>query len=89
MKKKIAVLVRERQGEALRMSVGLTFENDEVHVFIMDMKLEETDAMVLSIDALRELGVRIYSNNRENSFDFMSTEDIARSLVNYDTVIPY
>lgn len=89
MKKKIAVVVRERQAEALRMAVGLTLEDDEVNVFIMDGKLENTPAITLNIETLNELGIRIVTNNAENNFEFMSTGDIARALVNYDSVIPY
>ncbi len=40
MPKKIAVVVRDRKHEALRMAVGATLMNDEVHVFVMDEKLE-------------------------------------------------
>ncbi len=89
MKKKIAVLVRERQAEALRMAIGLTLQDDEVNVFIMDRKLEETPAVALNIEILNELGIRVCTNNTENKFEFVNTEDIARALVNYDSVIPY
>jgi hypothetical protein len=88
MKKKIAVLVRERQAEALRMAVGLTLEDDEVNVFIMD-RLEDTPAVALNIEMLNELRIKMLTNYPENDFEFMSTEDIARALVNYDSVIPY
>ena len=89
MKKRIAVLVRERQSEALRMSIGLSLTEDEVSVFIMDRKLEDSDETAVNLEAMGAMGVRIYSNSSENSFQFMSTEDIARSLVDYDVVIPY
>jgi len=89
MTKKIAVLVRDRQAEALRMAVGLTLKNDEVTVFIMNDKLEESEAVTLNIGVLKELNVNIYSNNPQNDFEQMSTEDIARALVNYDSVLPY
>ncbi len=89
MKKKIAVLVRERQAEALRMAIGLTLADDEVSVFIMDRKLEDASAIALNIEILNELGIGIFTNNAENRFGFMSTEEIARELVNYDSVIPY
>ena len=39
MPKKVAVLVRERQHEALRMAVGMTLDDNEVSVFVMDRKL--------------------------------------------------
>lgn len=90
MSKKIAVVVRERQAEALRMAVGLTLEDDEVNVFVMDNKLDVTDeAISLNVETCNDLDVKIYSNNPENAFELMSTEDIARTLVNYDSVLPY
>ena len=90
MAKKIAVLVRDRQAEAVRMAVGLTLADDEVNVFVMDKKLDMSDeAVALNVETLGDLDVKIYSNNPENQFEQMSTEDIARALVNYDTIIPY
>ena len=90
MSKKIAVLVRDRQAEALRMAVGLTLEDDEVNVFVMDKKLDDSDeAVSLNVETCNDLDVKIFSNNPENNFEQMSTEDIARALLNYDTVLPY
>lgn len=89
MKKKIAVLVRDRQGEALRMAVGLTLEDDEVNVFVMDNKLSDDEAVKVNLETLRDLDIRMVSNNPENGLEVMSTEDIAKALVDYDNVIPY
>lgn len=90
MTKKIAVLVRDRQAEAMRMAVGLTLADDEVNVFVMDKKLDMSDeSIALNVEMLGELDVKIYSNNPENRFEQRSTEEIARDLVKYDTVIPY
>jgi len=90
MSKKIAVVVRDRQAEALRMAVGLTLEDDEVNVFVMDKKLDDSDeAVSLNVETCNDLDVKIFSNNPENKLEQMSTEDIARALVNYDTVLPY
>ncbi len=90
MSKKIAVMVRDRQAEAFRMAVGLTLEDDEVNVFVMDNKLDDSDeAVSLNVETCNDLDVKIYSNNPENNFEQMSTDDIARALVNYDTVLPY
>lgn len=90
MAKKIAVLVRDRQAEAMRMAVGLTLADDEISVFVMDKKVDMSDAGVaLNVETLGDLDVKIYSNNPENQFEQMSTEDIARSLLKYDRVIPY
>ncbi len=88
-RKKIALIVRDRQAEALRVAVGLTLADDEVNVFILDSKLEDDEKIALNLEALRDLKVKIYTNNPENNFEIMSTEEIARALVNYDTVIPY
>ena len=90
MSKKIAVLVRDRQAEAFRMAVGLTLEDDEVNVFVMDNKLDDSDEGVsLNVETCTDLDVKIYSNNPANNFEQMSTDDIARALVNYDSVLPY
>lgn len=89
MAKKIAVLVRDRKHEALRMAVGLTLADDEVNVFIMDEKLEADEAISLNLETLSDLGCRIISNNPENRYEQMTTEEIARILPGYDVVIPY
>jgi len=90
MSKKIAVVVRDRQSEAFRMAVGLTLEDDEVNVFVMDKKLDDSDeSLSLNVETCNDLDVKIYSNNPANTFEQMSTEDIARALVNYDSVLPY
>ncbi len=90
MRKKIAVLVRDGQAEALRMAVGLTLADDEVTVFVMDEKLDFGDeAVALNVETLNEVRVKIYSNNPGDSFPHMTTEEIARILPEYDTVLPF
>lgn len=89
MAKRIAVLIRERKHEALRMSVGLTLADDEVNVFIMDEKLETDEATALNLETLLDLGCRIFSNNPENKYEQMTAEEIARVLPGYDVIIPY
>lgn len=89
MAKKIAVIVRDRQDEALRMAVGLTLADDEVNVFIMDKKLQSNDANDLNIETLGDMDAKVFSNNPENNFEQMTTEEIARALTKYDVIIPY
>lgn len=89
MAKKIAVLVRDRQDEALRMAVGLTLADDEVNVFIMDRKLQSNEANDLNVETLGDMDAKIFSNNPENNFEQMTTEEIARALTKYDVTIPY
>ena len=89
MAKKIAVLVRDRQHEALRMAVGLTLADDEVHVFVMDNKLASDENVDLNVETVGDMGGKLFSNNPENKFEQMTTEEIAKALVDYDAVIPY
>ncbi len=89
MAKKVAVLVRDRQGEALRMAVGATLADDVVNVFIMDKKIEHNEDVDLNLETLVDLDVKIYSNNPENSYEQKSTEEIARMLSEYDIIVPY
>jgi hypothetical protein len=90
MGKKIAVLVRDRQAEAMRMAVGLTLADDVPSVFIMDKKLEMDENVELNVETLGDLDVKIYTNTPENSdFELKTTEEIAKDLVNFDSIIPY
>lgn len=88
-KKKVAVLVRDRQVEALRMAVGLTLADNDVTVFIMDRMLSKDEAIGMSLEALKDMKVNIFSNVAGNNFSYMKTEDIARSLTEYSIAIPY
>jgi hypothetical protein len=89
MTKKIAILVRERKHEALRMAVGATLTDDEVNVFVMDDKLEPDDEMSLNLETLADIDVKVFSNNPDNQLEQKSTEEIARVLPEYDIIIPY
>ncbi len=89
MAKRIAVLVRDRQDEALRMAVGLTLADDEVNVFIMDRKVASNEANDLNVETLGDMGTKIFSNTPENSFEQKTTEEIAKALAAYDVIIPY
>ncbi len=89
MKKKIAIVVRDRKHESLRMAVGATLCNDDVSVFIMDTPLESDEEIDVNVQMLSDLNVHIYSNNPQNPFEQKTTEDIARMLSEHDIVIPY
>lgn len=89
MAKKIAVLVRDRKHEALRMAVGATLMNDEVHVFVMDEKLEIDYDTETNLQMLNDLRARVFSNNPDNGFEQRTTEEIAGMLTDYDVVVPY
>lgn len=89
MAKKVAVLVRDRKHEALRMAVGATLVDDEVSVFVMDDKLEPDEGMSLSLETLSDLDARIFTNNPANPYEQMTTEEIAKTLAKYDIIVPY
>ncbi len=90
MGKKIAVLVRERQGEALRMSVGVTLMDDTIDVYVLDKKVESNDDNDLNIETIKDMGMKLETNTKDNSgMDYVSTEDLAAKLLEYDHVVPY
>jgi len=91
MVKKIAVLVRDRQSEALRMSLGLTLVDDIIDVYVLDGKLPGTEQDQLNLELMKELEIKIYSNykNWNESMEYLSTEEIAHKLLEYDHVLPY
>lgn len=90
MARKIAVLIRDRQEEALRMAVGATLRDDVIDVYVLDRAIEETDGNTLNIETLRDLDMRVWSNVPENAgLEFCSTEEIARRLPGYDHILAY
>jgi hypothetical protein len=90
MGKKIAVLVRDRQGEALRMSVGITLMDDTIDVYVLDGKVESNDDNDLNIETIKDMGMKLATNTKENAgMDFISTEELAQKLLEYDHIIPF
>jgi len=90
MVKKIAVLVRDRQGEALRMSLGLSLVDDIIDVYVLDGKISGTEQDQLNLELMEELEIKIYSNHKNgNNMEYLSTEEIAHKLLEYDHVLPY
>lgn len=88
--KRIAVLVTDRQGEALRMSLGLLLLGDLVDVYVMDRELEKTQENLLHLETMKEFDVKLYTNSRPNEgMEYLSTEEIAQRLSQYDHVLPY
>lgn len=88
--KKIAVIVRDRQGEALRVSGGLTLADDIIDVFVLDGALNKSNAEIVQpLELVTDLDLKVYSNNPENGFTTVSLEDMAKKLLEYDFVVPY
>jgi len=88
--KKIAVIVRDRQGEALRIAGGLTLADDTIEVFILDRKLDKNDPEIAKpLELVSDLELKIYSNNPENGYETISLENMAKKLLDYDFVVAY
>lgn len=90
MNKKIAVVVTERQEEALRMSIGLTLADDQVDVYFLDNKLSHVGDNDLNIETGKELGVGLYSTcEQTDDLKQISPEEMAGKLLHYDHILPY
>lgn len=90
MSRRIAVLVRSREEEALRMSLGLTLVDDTVDVYVLDRKLEQIGPAAAHLELIREMEMVLYSNRAENKdMEILSIDEIARRLPEYDHVLPY
>jgi len=88
--KRIAVIVRDRPGEALRVACGLTLADDTVEVFILDRKLDKTVKEIANpLELASDLELKVYSNNAENGFTTMTLEEMAKRLLEFDRVVPY
>ena len=88
--KKIAVVVRDRQSEALRVAGGLTLADDTIEVFILDRELAKNNPEVaLPLELVTDLELKVYSNNPENGYTTISLEEMAKKLLEYDVVVPY
>ena len=90
MQKKIAVLVRERQGEALRMSLGLILVDDLVDVYVLDRKLQAEGEAALHLETIKEMEMQIYTNCRDNEgLAYLPAGEIALRLPQYDHILAY
>ena len=88
--KRIAMIVRDRQAEALRVAGGLTLMDDIVEVFVLDGKLDAGDPEVVRpLELVNELGLKLYSNVVQNGVETITLEDMAKKLLEYDIVVPY
>lgn len=88
--KRIAVVVRDRESEALRMALGLTLADDLIDVYVVDRRLTAGDDDLMNLELLKELGVGVYSDcSDDRHTEFRSTEQIARELAAHDHVLPY
>jgi hypothetical protein len=88
--KKIAVIVRDRPGEALRVAGGLTLADDTIDIFVLDAKLDKTNPEIATpLELITELDLKLYSNNPENGYALVTLEEMSKKLLEYDVVVPY
>ena len=90
MKKKIAVLVRERQDEAMRMAVGIILADDQVDVFVLDRKLSDSEQNRLNLETMLDFDMAVFTNSGDNpELSYLSNDDLASKLLEYDHILPY
>jgi hypothetical protein len=88
--KKIAVLTRDRQDEALRMALGMILMDDIIDVYILDREVEGKENNDLNIQTMKDMDMNLYTNCRDNNnLAYLTTDEIAQKLLDYDLVLPY
>jgi hypothetical protein len=90
MAKNIAVVVRDRQSEALRMALGLILVDDRVDVFLLGGRSDRSPQDAQNLELMKEMGITVYSSDKANAdATCLSIEEIARRLLQYDHILPY
>ena len=90
MSKKTAVVVRDRQSEALRMAIGLTLMDDAIDIFLLNRQLEQSEHTSMSIDVIHEMEMDIYSNIEQGEdVKLLTSSEFANKLLEYDHILPY
>lgn len=89
-RRKIAVIIRNRQEEALRMALGIAILGDLVDIYIIDNELEETEKNLLNLEMIKAMGLKIFSNREESpGISYLTIDEIANKILEYDHIIPY
>jgi hypothetical protein len=91
---KVAFLIRTKEElwEGLRSSLGLSIENNEVVMAVLDQEVEMTAEYRENLDWLLEMEGKIYSNNpanQEYGFEVVSLEDLGGKLKEMDFIVPF
>jgi len=88
--KRIAVLIRDRESEALRMALGLTLVDDQVDVYVLGRRLAAADEDAMNLELMGEVGIKVYSDQQGDPYaQYRPAAEIARQLLDYDHVLPY
>ena len=87
---KIAVLINDRQAEAIRMSSGITLLDDDIEIFFLDSVVDTTDEVEMMLEIATEMELKMYSNLVENyQMIQISTQQLHNKLLDYDHIIAY
>ena len=90
MGKRIAVLVRERQEEGLRVAVGLTLADNAVRVFVVDCAVARTSPATAYLDALRDMGASLATTCAANAdLELLTAPELARRVLLCDHILAY
>ena len=92
--KHCAVIVRRSEDiwEGTRAVLGLAAHNYWANLFVLDVRLEMTEALKENLEWLEEMECPFVSNLEENSrygFQYLPLEKLARELKKMDLVIPF
>ena len=87
---KIAILINDRQAEAIRMSSGITLLDDVVEMFFIDAVIDGSDDVEMMLEIAGEMELPMFSNVAENTqMTIMPTEELHKKLLEYDHIIAY
>ncbi len=90
MARKIAILVRDRQSEAFRISAGLIVLDDVIDIFVLDRKVEADPDTQRNYELCRDMDLKLFTNSRENpELEFLAADAMADKLTEYDFIDPY
>jgi hypothetical protein len=88
--KRLAVLVRDRPTEALRVAVGLTLADNAVEVFVLGPLALDDPAAAEYLAVLRELRLRVATTSADNpGLEPLAVAALARQLLAFDHILPY
>ena len=86
----IAVVVRDRQSEAMRMALGLILVDDRVDVFLLGGTPGQSPQDTQNLELMKEMGITVYSSDKENvDAEYLPAEEVAHRLLQYDHILPY
>lgn len=72
------------------MSLGLSLMDDIVEVFVLDSDLERTEQNMDNIEFMKEMDIKVYSNNTANEdLRCIPFHEIALKLTEFDHILAY